>query len=540
MTAILALLLACGTGADVPAGDSAEASGVTRAALPPDAAAMAPSLKRLTRPQYVHAMRDLFGSGLVLPASLEPDQRIEGLYAVGAARTTISSYGVEKYESTAFSIAEQVMADPERRERWVTCTPSDTVDDACAAEVLEALGRQAWRRPLTSTELDTVVSIADEAAAVLDDFDAGLEFGIAALLTSPHFLYRVELGDEAGSPDGGYGDHEMASRLSFFLWDTIPDAELHAAAASGELTTEAGLEAQVDRMLADPRARDGVRALFSEMLHLDELDALSKDPTVFTSMSETLGPAAREETLLGIEAMAFEDDAPYLELFTARRTFLDRELAALYAVPAPSPDGFGETWLPADGPRFGLFGQASFLALNAHAVSTSVTLRGIFVREVLLCQDIPDPPANANTSIPEVDASAPTMRDRIRVHLEVEECASCHRLTDPIGLGFENFDGLGQWRTIENGSEIDPSGELDGIAFSDGAALGAAIAAHPRTPYCMTRTALQYATGDLAGTLDAELLDWHTLGFEGEGHRLLWLLRDVALSPAFRQVGEVE
>ena len=512
----------------------------SRAETPPDVPATAPTLKRLTGPQYANAIRDLFGDGIVLPANLEPDQRIEGLYAVGAARTTISSYGVEKYESTAFSVAAQVMEDPERRDRWVECTPADTVDDACAAEVLSSLGRRAWRRSLTPDEVDDIVSIADEAAGVLDDFDAGLEFGIAALLTSPHFLYRVELGDEDGAPDGAYGDLEMASRLSFFLWNTIPDEELLVAAEAGELTTEAGLENQVDRLLADPRAHDGVRALFSEMLHLDELDSLSKDPQVFTSMSETLGPAAREETLLGIEATVFDDDAPYLDLFTTRRTFLDRELAALYGVPAPIAEGFGETWLPSDGPRFGLLGQASFLTLNAHAVSSSVTLRGIFVRQVLLCQDIPDPPANVDTSIPEVDASAPTMRDRIRVHLEVEECASCHRLTDPIGLGFETFDGLGRWRTTENGAEIDPSGDLDGVDFADGAALGAAIGEHPRTPICMTRTALQYATGDLADEVDAELLDWHTTGFASEGHRLLWLLRDVALSPAFRQVGEVE
>lgn len=540
MTPLLALLLACQP--DPGGGKAQEQTDAPedRAETPPDASATPPTLKRLTTPQYAHAMRDLFGEGLVLPATLEPDQRIEGLYAVGAARTTISSYGVEKYESAAFSVADQVLEDPVRRAVWVTCTPADTVDDACAEEVLSALGRRAWRRPLSETELDTVVSLADEAALALDDFDDGLAFGIAALLTSPHFLYRVEVGDGAGAPDGAYDDYEMASRLSFFLWNTIPDEELLAAAEAGELTTDAGLEAQVDRMLADARARDGLRALFSEMLHLDELDELSKDPQIFTYMSDALGPAAREETLLGVEAMAFEDDASYLDLFTTDRTFLNRDLAALYDVPAPAPDGFGETWLPAEGGRRGFFGQASFLALNAHAVSTSVTLRGIFVREVLLCQEIPEPPANANTSIPEVDADAPTMRDRIRVHLEVEECASCHRLTDPIGLGFENFDGLGRWRVTENGASIDPSGDLDGVSFADGSSLGQVVADHPRTPICMTRTALQYATGDLAEELDTGLMDWHTLGFTNEGHRLLWLLRDVALSPAFRQVGEVE
>ena len=540
MTPLFVLLLACQPGSGDGPGPQGPDAAAQRSEAPPDSPPPPPTLKRLTTPQYTHAMRDLFGGGLVLPATLEPDQRVEGLFSVGAARTTISSYGVEKYESAAFSVASQVLADPERRATWVTCIPEGPVDDACAAEVLGPLGRRAWRRPLRSDELDTIVSLADEAAAALDDFDAGLEFGIAALLTSPHFLYRDEIGDEDDAPDGQYGDHEMASRLSFFLWNTIPDAALLDAAEAGTLTTDDGLAAEIDRMLADPRARDGVRALYAEMLHLDELDELNKDLLVFTYMRDTLGESAREETLLGIEALVFEDEAPYMELFTTRRTFLNRELAAIYDVPAPAPEGFGETWLSEDGDRQGFFGQASFLALNAHAVSTSVTLRGIFVREVLLCQEIPEPPANANTSIPEVDAEARTMRERIAVHLEVEECASCHRLTDPIGLGFENFDGLGRWRVTENDANIDPSGELDGVAFSDGAALGRTVAAHPRAPGCMTRTALQYATGELADDVDTGLLDWHTLGFEGEGHRILWLLRDVALSPAFRQVGEVD
>lgn len=540
MSPLLPILLACQPEPGAGIGQQENASPIERATAPPDIDAPTPALKRLTTPQYANALRDLFGAGLVLPASLEPDQRIEGLYSVGAARTSISSYGVEKYESAAFSVAGQVMEDEHRRARWVTCAPTDIVDDACAGEVLSDLGEHAWRRPLTTAELDTVVSLADEAASELGDFHAGLEFGIAALLTSPHFLYRVELGDEADAPPHAHGNYEMASRLAFFLWNTIPDRELLEAAAAGELTTDAGIASQVDRMLADDRARDGVRGLYTEMLHLDELDELNKDTVVFTYMRDTLGPAAREETLLGIEAIAFEEDGSYLELFDTQRTFLNRELAALYDVPAPVEDGFGETWLPVDGGRTGFFGHASFLALNAHAVSTSVTLRGIFVREVLLCQDIPEPPANADTSIPEVDASSPTMRDRIAVHLEVEECASCHRLTDPIGLGFENFDGLGRWRLTENGAPIDPSGELDGVAFADGEDLGQTVAQHPRAPACMTRTALQYATGGLVDHIDADLLDWHTLGFESEGHRILWLLRDVALSPAFRQVGEVE
>jgi len=264
-----------------------------------------------------------------------------------------------------------------------------------------------------------------------------------------------------------YDDWEMATRLSFFLWNSIPDQELLQAAQAGDLVSDAGLQGQIDRMLADPRAIEGVRNLFTEMLHLDLLDDLSKDPTVYTYMSDTLGSSAREESLQDIQSLVFDDDGSYLDLFTSQQTHVDRTLAALYNIPAPSPDGFGTVTLDPAGGRRGFLGQAAFLALNAHAVSTSATRRGIFVREVLLCQQIPDPPANANTAIPEVSADAPIMRDRIAEHLADPFCASCHSLTDPIGLGFESFDGIGRWRSTENGATIDPSGTLDGVDFAD-------------------------------------------------------------------------
>ncbi|MCB9779310.1 MAG: DUF1592 domain-containing protein [Alphaproteobacteria bacterium] len=536
---LLAFALACQEPA-TPAADS----GVSDRGEAPASSPAPPSLKRLTGAQYRNSMHALFGEGVLLPNSVEADERIEGLFAVGSAYTTISSYGVEKYEKAAYDIAEQVMDDDELRARWVPCTPVDVQDDDCAAESLETLGRLAWRRPLSADELEVLVLVSAEAAVVLDDFHDGLEFGFAALLMSPNFLYRVELGDGltggGGSYTGAYDDYEMASRLSFFLWDSIPDAELLDAAAAGELTNDAGLLAQVDRMLADDRVVDGVRNLFTEMLHLDELDDLNKDPTIFTYMSDDLAESAREETLLGIEALVFDDDASYLDLYTTQRTFLDRTLAAVYDVPAPEREGFGEVWLADDGGRRGFLGQASFLALNAHATSTSVTRRGIFIREVVLCQPIPDPPANANTAIPEVAEDAPTMRERIAVHLENPECATCHELTDPIGLGFENFDGLGRWRLAENGATIDPSGELDGGAFTDAWTLGQVVADHPQTGPCMTQTMLQYATGNVADDLDETLVDWHTDGFSANAHRILWLMRDVALSPAFREVGEIQ
>lgn len=499
----------------------------------------APTLKRLTNSQYRHALRDLFGPDLVLPTNLEPDVRIEGLLSTGASRTTISPYGVEKYGEAAQSVASQVLEDPTRRARWVDCTPS-LDDEACTTGVLQRLGRRAWRRPLSTDELDVAVDLAVDAGTALSDASEGLGFGIAYLLTSPHFLYRVELGDRQGAPEGAYDGFELASRLAFFLWDTLPDDALLTAAETGDLTTDAGLAAQVDRMLADPLAIDGVRALFSEMLHLDELPRVIKDPAIFTYWRDSLRASAAEETLRGIQALVFEDDGSYLDLFTTQRTFLDGDLATLYDVPATAREGFGEVWLPEEQGRRGLLGQASFLMLQAHPVSTSVTRRGVFIREVLLCEEVPEPPANANTAIPEADENARTMRERIAVHLQNPACATCHEMTDPVALGLETFDGLGRARTTENGAPIDPTSELDGQAYANAWELAQRIVDHPHTAPCFTETVVRYATGAVAAELPAPLVDWHTEGFVGGGHHVLALLRDVALSPAFRRVGEVQ
>ena len=529
---LLALLSACGTEPTRLPGDRGD---------PPSATAPAPVLKRLTAAQYRNSVQDLLGEGLLLPTSLEPDAAVEGLYALGAGVGDVSSWGVEKYEEAAFDLAEQALADPAIQAALVPCTPTGAVDSACARAALDALGARAWRRPLTADELDVLVGLADGAGATLGDFDQGLAYAVAALLQSPHFLYRVELGeaDPADPAARRFSDYEMATRLSYFLWNTTPDDALLAAAAAGELTDDAGLATQVERLLADERSDQGVRAFFSEYLRLYELPDVSKDPTVYVHWSSDLPDAAAEETLLGIDALVFEERGPLQDLLTSQRTFVDRRLAAIYDVAAPERDGHGEVWLPDDGGRRGLLGQVSFLALQAHSVSTSVTNRGLFVREVLLCQPLPDPPADANTAIPAVSEDALTMRDRIAVHLEDPSCASCHSITDPIGLGFENYDGVGRFRLTENGATIDPSGELDGVAFTDAWTLGQTIADHGSFAECFTKTVYKYATGQLLEDGQDDLIDWHSAGFGYELYRVLPLLRDIALSPGFRAAGEV-
>jgi len=529
--------LGCGGVSDSHTGKAEE----VRGRVAPDVSPSSPALRRLTRKQYDNAIDELFGPGLVLPSHLEPDETTDGLLAIGSSLTTISPRGVEQFEKASHDLVAQAFADEDRRAALILCEPEGAVDPDCAEETLSTFALRAWRRPPESDEIALLVSISGTAAEVLDDFVGGLQYGFATVLQSPHFVFRVELGEPNPDADGQrFSNYEMASRMSFLLWNTLPDAELMAAAESGELTTEDGLEHQVDRMMLDPRFEKGLRAFFSDMWTLYELDELTKDPTIFTHMSPDVGASAREETLLNVIETIVYDDGSYRDLFTSNRTFLDRKLASIYSVRAPARDGFAEAFLPDDGERRRLLGQVSFLALQSHAVNSSATLRGKFVREVLLCQYIPPPPSDVDTSIPEATEGAVTLRERVAKHLEDPNCSGCHELVDPIGLGFEQFDGLGHFRTLEMGATIDPTGELDGIPFTNAWELAGLVAEHDRLSTCLAQTALAYALGHSVTDGEVASVEYLDQGFESMGYSVQFLFRDLVMSDAFRKAGEIE
>jgi len=502
-------------------------------------------LKRLTKAQYRNSIQDLFGEHIAVPISLEPDVPEHGFLTVGGSVSGISALGVERYETAAFDLAAQVLEPGEARDALMPCEPSASDDVACANLFITRVGREVFRRPLTNDEVARYQSVWAQAVAVLAAQDGeppqgepphfydGLTFSLAGLLQSPHFLFRVELGAQQGETLA-YTDYEMATRLSYFLWNTTPAPWLLDAAERGELNDDATLSAHIDQMLRSNKARAGIRNFFSERFELHLLDDLVKDGEVFTSHSADLGPEAREETLTLIEHAVFDEDADYRDLFTTRTTFLNRRLAALYGVAAPALEGFAQTTHAESSPRAGLLGHASLLALYAHSASTSSTLRGKFIRKVLLCGEIPPPPADVDTSLPEPSGTMPTLRDRIQEHLVNPSCAACHSYMDPIGLGLEQFDGLGRFRTHENDHPIDPSGDLDGTPFADAAALGEVIRNHPEVSPCLVRHLYRYALAVPEGDAYEDQLGQLSEQFAFEGYRVLPLLARIALSKGFR------
>lgn len=525
----------------------------------------APRLHRLTSRQYRNAIADLFGAEIVAPSALEPDPSMEGLIAIGATQASLSPRGVEQYAEGAEKIALQVLANANARKRVVVCEPTGD-GRACAETALRATGRRVWRRVLTDAEVGTLLGVYDAARKALDSefddvalFDRSLSYPLSMMLQSPFFLYRFEHGEPSNNKPNNnestnskhrYTSVEMASRLSFFIWNTTPDEALLDAGVAGELVTDAGIDAQVTRMLADPRARQGVENFFAEWLELYNLDSLSKDPNVFRHYSADLGAAARQETLRLVSHWVFERDGDYRELFTTRETFVNRRLAAIYDIPAPaelleSAETGGTTDLafakvthPASSIRRGLLGQVSFLAQFSHPTSSSATLRGKFVRTKLICGVVPSPPANLNTAIPEPSPTAKTLKERLVVHMQSDECGGCHRTIDPIGFGLENFDGVGRFRTHDNGALIDSSGELDYEPFDDSLALLETIANHPMLAPCFVRTLYGYANGHVPEAGEAPVTSALEDEFASMGYRVKPLVAAIARSAGFRAVSK--
>jgi hypothetical protein len=497
----------------------------------PPTAGSPPQMRRLTEVQYRQSIADVFGSDIKVVGRFEPDMRIEGLLAVGTSAVSITPTGLEQYEAIAREIARQVV-DEAHRERLVGCAPGEGDPDGvtCARGFFARTGERLFRRPLTEDELARATDDMLKGSQRLKGFHDGLAAALTGMLTAPDFLFRVDSVADSGELDG----YSKAVRLSYFLWNAAPDDTLLAAATRGDLDSGEGRAREVERLLASPRFADGVRAFFDDFLQLEGLAALSKDSLIYPAFSPAITLAAREQTLRTITDLLLTRDGDYRDLFTTRRMAIDRTLGPVYDVPVPDKDWTTIEFAEND-PRAGLLTQVSFLALHSHPGRTSPTLRGKALREIVMCQKIPTPPANVNFTIVQ-DVTNPelkTTRARVEAHLSDPECASCHKLTDPMGLAMEHFDGLGQYRADENGAAIETVGSLGENTFADAAELGKVLSRDPAVTSCLVRSVYRYATGQNVEREQHDYLTWLEKRFAADGYRLPKLMRTIATSDAF-------
>lgn len=505
-------------------------------------------LRRLTAAQYARTVTTLLSPDD--PTRLDealadlPDDLVLSLFSdVGASTVESGSLAVERYEDAALAATALVFEDHGWAQDVLGCDPGQL---GCAAQLVMSVGRRAWRRPLTVAERARYVDLFELMRDRFDDPWVAARFVTSALLTSPYFMYRVEIGEPDPSDPSGqrwrYTSTEMASRLSYLLWDGPPDEMLLALGEEGMLVDPEVVAEQTARLLADDRARPALGRFFAQWLGLSATDALVKDPAVFPAASPSLYAAMRGELERLVDDVVFDRQSSIEALLSTRDTFVTDELAALYDVEpgaVPDAEGFAAVTLPAEADRAGLFGTAAVLATNARVTRTSPTLRGLFVRQRMLCESLPPPPPDVDAELPEPtpEQGPQTMRERLAQHAEDPACAGCHQAIDPMGLSLEHYDGLGRYRSTEEGLTLDVSGDLDGTAFDGRAGLVDALLADPRLAACFTKQVYRYATGhvegadeaglvaSLAGTPDTSVLD---------------VFAAVAQSPGFRFRGAVD
>jgi hypothetical protein len=504
-------------------------------------------VRRLSQEQYHTIIADVFGPGMKIGGRFEPVPREEGLLAVGAARVGLTTSGFEQYDAMARTVAAQVV-DPVHRKVLIPCKPAaeNAPDETCAKQFLSQAGELLYRRPLNEREITLQLKAANQAAATLKSFYSGLESSLALMLVAPQFLYRQETVEADPANPGQYrlDSYSKASRLSFMFWNAAPDPQLLAAAKSGALHTDKGLAREIDRLMASPRFESGVRAFFSDMLGFDEFNTLAKDGTIYPKFTSYVSEDAKEQTLRTVTDLLLINRGDYRDLFTTRKTFLTPLLASVYGVPLlqNKPNGYPESWhrheYPEGDPRAGVLTHVSFVSLHSHPGRTSPTIRGKAMREMIMCQRVPDPPGNVNFTVVQ-DTTNPlykTARERLNAHATEAMCTGCHKITDPIGLALENFDSAGSYRTHENGAKLDTSGALNTAQFTDAAGLGQAMHDSAAVSQCLVRRMSTFALGRTTTPTEAGWVKSLNEGFAADAYRIPDLMKRIATSPEFVRV----
>ena len=425
-------------------------------------------------------------------------------------------------------------------------------DVKCRDQFVRVFGEKAFRRPLTDVEIRRYNDLFAEQANHTGKFLEGARVVVEAMLQSPKFLFHVTAAPVGPASGGPCVITRFANRLSYLLWDTMPDRALLDAAAKGELRTPEGLERVARTMLQDTRARQATDEFFSEWLRFDRMLTAAKDDGRYPSFTPELAAMMVQETRMLLGHLVW-NDRNFMEAFTADYSFLNADLARLYGLPEPAGE-FEIVKFPEALPRAGILGQATFLASTTGPVETSPTARGLFVREHLLCQIVPNPPPGVNTNLPEPSTAdaARAKRERMVEHAQNPTCSGCHRLMDPIGFGLEKYDAVGAWRDQEIvdiyagagesrrskpvNVDITATGEIAGIAnstFGDSRTLGRVLASSPVCQDCVVKQMFRFAFGRAETPSDRATVTGTAATFRSSGFKFKELLISLVRSPQF-------
>ena len=413
-------------------------------------------------------------------------------------------------------------------------TPANAQDEACAKQIVSTLARRAYRRPVTDADVAPLMSFYESGRKECG-FERGVELAVRAVLVSPQFLFRIERDPAGVAPGSPYriGDLELASRLSFFLWSSIPDDELLDVAGRGQLRNEAVLDAQVRRMLADKRSQALVDNFAGQWLQFRNIRSTTPDKNDFPDFDDNLRQAFERELELFFESLIREDRG-VLDLLTADYTFVNERLAKHYRIPNVYGPDFRRVTVPNDARR-GLFGKGGILLLTSHADRTSPVVRGKWILDNVIGTPPPPPPSVVPPFPDDAPGSAPTVRARMERHRASPACAGCHRLMDPIGLALENFDAVGAWRTQDAGVAVDASGELtDGTRIDGVNALREALLKRPEVIVGTTVEKLMtYALGRGVEPYDMPAVRAIARRAAGDGYRFSSVIRGIVTSTPF-------